>query len=68
MCFADTTALSKSIYPFHFEHMDNTSKLSKYLCNAALFRIRQVSTGWDKKERTHYEKEVFEEIRVMQAA
>ena len=48
--------------------MDNPSKLLKYLCNAALFRIRQVSTGWDKEERTHYEKEVFEAIRVMQAA
>ena len=68
MYFADTTVLSKSKHPLHFEHMDNASKLSKCLYNAALFRIRQVFTGWDKKERTDNEKEIFEEIRVMQAA
>ena len=68
MFFADTTVLSRSKYPLHFDHMDNGSKLSKCLYNAALFRIRQVFTGWDKEERTDNEKEVFEEIRVMQAA
>ena len=68
MYFADTTVLSKSKHPLHFEHMDNASKLSKCLYNAALFRIRQVFTGWDKKERTDNEKDIFEEIRVMQAA
>ena len=52
----------------HFDHMDNGAKFSKCLYNAALFRIRQVFTGWDKEERTDNEKEVFEEIRVMQAA
>lgn len=48
--------------------MDNASKLSKCLYNAALFRVRQVFTGWDRKERTDNEKEVFREIRVMRAA
>ena len=68
MFFADTTVLSRSKYPMHFDHMDNGAKFSKCLYNAALFRIRQVFTGWDKEERTDNEKEVFEEIRVMQAA
>ena len=68
MYFADTTVLSESKYPHFFDHMDNASKLSKCLYNAALFRIRQVFTGWDKEERTDNEKEVFDEVRVMQAA
>ena len=68
MYFADTTVLSGNKYSQLSDYMDNALKRSKCLYNAALFRIRQVFTGWDKKERTDNEKEVFEEVRIMQAA
>ena len=42
---------------------DRYSRLAKLLYNAALFRIRQVFTGWDKEERTNLEKSVFAEIQ-----
>ena len=48
--------------------MEKDLRLSKNLYNAALFRIRQVFTGWDKEERTENEEEVFREVRTMQAA
>ena len=68
MYLADTTVLSGTKYPEICGQMEEYLRLSKNLYNAALFRIRQVFTGWDKGERTENEKEVFEEIRVMQAA
>ena len=68
MYLADTTVLSREKHPYFYDHMERCSLLSKCLYNAALFRIRQVFTGWDKEERTDNEKGVFEEIRVMQAA
>lgn len=34
--------------------------------NAALFRIRQVFTGYDKDSRKDHEKEVFDEVRLLQ--
>ena len=48
--------------------MEQDLLLSKNLYNAALFRIRQVFTGWEKEERTQNEEEVFRELRTMQAA
>ena len=68
MYLADTTVLSKSKYPYFYDYMDSMSRLSKCLYNAALFRIRQIFTGWDKEERTDNEKEILGEVRVMQAA
>ena len=68
MYLADTTVLSGTKYPEICGKMEQDLLLSKNLYNAALFRIRQVFTGWDKEERTENEKEVFEEIRVMQEA
>lgn len=68
MYLADTTVLSGDKYPEIFEQMEEDLRLSKNLYNAALFRIRQVFTGWDKKQRTENEEEVFEEVRAMQAA
>ena len=47
-----------------FSFADRYSKLAKALYNAALFRIRQVFTGWDKVEnRTPLEQSVFDEIQ-----
>ena len=68
MYLADTTVLSGTKYPEACAQMEEYLRLSKNLYNAALFRIRQVFTGWDKEERTENEKEIFEEVRIMQAA
>ena len=65
---ADTTVLSKEKNPQIFNQMEKNLRLSKNLYNAALFRIRQVFTGWDKEVRTGNEEEVFGEVRIMQAA
>ena len=68
MYLADTTVLSKNKNPDVYERMEQDLLLSKNLYNAALFRIRQVFTGWEKEERTQNEEEVFGELRTMQAA
>ena len=68
MYLADTTVLSKNKNPDVYERMEQDLFLSKNLYNAALFRIRQVFTGWEKEERTQNEEEVFRELRTMQAA
>ena len=68
MYMADTTVMSGDKYPEVFEQMEKDLRLSKNLYNAALFRIRQVFTGWDKEQRTENEEEVFREVRAMQAA
>ena len=68
MYMADTTVMSGDKYPEDFEQMEKDLLLSKNLYNAALFRIRQVFTGWDKEQRTENEEEVFREVRAMQAA
>jgi putative transposase len=39
---------------------------AKLLYNAALFRIRQIFTGWDKDSRTDNEKEAFAEVTLLQ--
>ena len=65
MYLADTTVLSKNKNPEVHERMEQDLLLSKNLYNAALFRIRQVFTGWDKEDRSENEKEVFREIAVM---
>ena len=68
MYLADTTVLSKNKNPDVYERMEQDLLLSKNLYNAALFRIRQVFTGWEKEERTQNEEEVFRELCTMQAA
>ena len=55
--------LSEDNFKQIFAFADRYSRLAKLLYNAALFRIRQVFTGWDKEERTDLEKSVFAEIQ-----
>ena len=55
--------LSENNFKQIFAFADRYSRLAKLLYNAALFRIRQVFTGWDKEERTNLEKSVFAEIQ-----
>lgn len=68
MYLADTTVISGTKYTEICKQLEQYLCLSKNLYNAALFRIRQVFTGWDKENRTENEKEIFEEVRVMQSA
>ena len=56
--------VSQSNYPDLYQIYDKDSMLAKNLYNAAMFRIRQTFTGWDKTSRTDHENEVFEEIRI----
>ena len=52
--------LSEDNFKPIFSFAEHYSKLAKALYNAALFRIRQVFTGWDKKDnRTPLEQSVF---------
>ena len=67
MYLADTTVLSKGHHPDFYDYMERMSVLAKRLYNAALFRLRQAYTGWEREARTANEKAVFEEIRLMQA-
>ena len=48
-----------------FALADRNARLAKPLYNAALFRIRQAFTGWDKTDRTDNEKEVFRELDLL---
>ena len=49
-------------YPKFAEYADRDSAQAKLLYNAAMFRLRQTFTGWDKENRTDHEEEVFAEI------
>ena len=48
-----------------FEWCDTVAHKANNLYNAALFRIRQVFTGWGKADLNDNQKEVFSELEVM---
>ena len=50
------------LYPY----FDNRCRKSKLLYNAALFRVRNIFTGYDKEHRTENEVEVFQEVALLQ--
>ena len=61
--------LSEDNFKQIFAFAEQYSKLAKALYNAALFRIRQVFTGWDKGDnRTPLEQSVFDEIKCAKEA
>ena len=61
--------LSEDNFKPIFSFAEHYSKLAKALYNAALFRIRQVFTGWDKGDnRTPLEQSVFDEIKCAKEA
>lgn len=64
MYSAQHTIIREHKYPALFAYLDNNAMLAKNLYNAALFRVRQVFTGWDKDSRTSNEQEVFDEVKV----
>lgn len=49
-----------------YKYCDSDAKLAKLLYNAALFRIRQIFTGYGKETLTDNEKQVFDEVAVLQ--
>lgn len=51
-----------------FSFAEDNSALAKNLYNAALFRIRQVFTGWGKEKLTDLQKLVFDELEQTKAA
>ena len=50
------------LYPY----FDDPCRKSKLLYNAALFRVRNIFTGYDKEHRTENEVEVFQEVALLQ--
>lgn len=50
------------LYPY----FDDLCRKSKLLYNAALFRVRNIFTGYDKEHRTENEIEVFQEVALLQ--
>ena len=51
-----------------YDYCNGNAERAKLLYNAALFRIRQIFTGYDKDSRTDNEKEVFAEVDLLQQA
>lgn len=49
-----------------YTYCDSNARLAKLLYNAALFRIRQIFTGYSKDARTENEAEVFAEVDLLQ--
>lgn len=66
MYLADQTIISKNNFKEIYAYMDGYAALSKNLYNAALFRVRQIFTGFDKENRTANEAEVFEEVALLE--
>jgi len=59
MYIVSQIVISENRIPWAYEYLENYARLSKNLYNAALFRIRQIFTGYDKQVRTENEREVF---------
>lgn len=66
MYLTDQTILSRNNFKEIYQHVDGYAVLSKNLYNAALFRVRQIFTGFDKENRTANESEVFEEVALLE--
>ena len=68
MYLAERIVLSKSTHLEIYALADRNACLAKQLYNAALFRLRQTFTGWEKESRTDNEKEVFRELSQLKLA
>ena len=65
---AEKIVLTEGIHTETFALADRNTRFAKGLYNAALFRLRQSFTGWDKADRTDNEKEVFAELAKLREA
>ena len=68
MYTASRIVLTEKIHREEYAMADRNARYSKQLYNAALFRMRQVFTGWEKASRTENEEEVFRELAVLMEA
>ena len=68
MLLADRIVLTEGIHKAEYALAEQNTRLAKQLYNAALFRIRQVFTGWGKTVRTENEEIVFSELACLRAA
>ena len=68
MYLAERIVLTKSTHPQEYALAQRNTLLAKQLYNAALFRLRQTFTGWEKEDRTENEKEVFAELQRLRDA
>ena len=48
-----------------YSYFDDLCRKSKLLYNAALFRIRNIFTGYEKEHRTDNEVDIFQEVHVI---
>ena len=51
-----------------YDYCDDFCRKAKLLYNAALFRVRNTFTGYEKEHRTSNEDKVFDEIAALQSA
>ena len=58
--------LSEDNFKQIFAFAEQYSKLAKALYNAALFRIRNIFTGYEKEHRTDNEEDIFCEVHALQ--
>ena len=58
--------LSEDNFKPIFSFAEHYSKLAKALYNAALFRIRNIFTGYEKEHRTDNEEDIFCEVHALQ--
>lgn len=58
----------KNIDSWSYRYCEERAILAWHLYNTALFRIRQVFTGWEKESRTLNEQEVFMEVSLLEAS
>ena len=66
MYLAERIILTKGVHGQAYELADRNAPLARQLYNAALFRLRQTFTGWEKRIRTENEREVFRELDLLQ--
>ena len=67
MYLADQTMISKNNCKEIYLYLDSYALLSKKLYNAALFRVRQIFTGYEKEHRSANEVEVFDEVALLES-
>ena len=66
MYLAERIILTKGVHGQAYKLADRNAPLARQLYNAALFRLRQTFTGWEKRIRTENEREVFRELDLLQ--
>ena len=67
MYIVSQSIISENKIPWAYHIFEKDVRLSKNLYNAALYRIRQIFTGYDKTNRTENEREVFSYVEKLEA-